>query len=138
MQEVRRAGFTLIETIVVLVVIAVMATLVAPTVLERVFTPKEAIASETLDVLGASLDAYRDELGVYPTTAEGLGILAGDPSWSGPYPSADALLDPWGNPYRYRSPVRDGGGGYELISLGADGRPGGEGEAADLRRWEEG
>ena len=130
MQEVRRAGFTLIEIIVVLVVIAVMATVIAPPVLERVFAPQEAVASETLDALGASLEAYRADRGAYPTTAEGLGALS--------ELSEDALLDPWGNPFRYRSPVRDGGGGYELISLGADGLVGGEGEAADQRRWGEG
>jgi general secretion pathway protein G len=138
-----RAGFTLVEVLVVIVVIAVLATLVAPNVFRHVGSAKEATARSQIEMLGAALDAYRLDNGRYPTTEQGLQALWDAPQqeprpaqWRGPYLRKAVPLDPWGAPYVYRSPAEQSRGGYDLLSHGADGRPGGEGEDADVRSWE--
>lgn len=137
------AGFTLIEMLVVIVVIAVLATLVAPNVFRHVESAKDATARSQIEMLGAALDAYRLDNGRYPTTQQGLDALWREPSldprpraWRGPYLRKDVPLDPWGRPYVYRSPGERTTLGYELLSLGADGQPGGENEDADITSWE--
>lgn len=130
-------GFTLIEILVVIVVIAILATLVAPNVFQHVGAARETTARAQMEILGAALDAYRLHVGRYPTTQEGLAALwerpAGAPAtWRGPYLRRAVPLDPWGQPYEYRSPPEAGQGGYELRSLGADGRRGGEGDGTDV------
>ena len=130
-----RGGFTLIEILVVIVVIAILATLVAPNVFQHVGAARETTARAQIEMLGAALDAYRLHTGRYPTTQEGLGALWLRPSgaseaWRGPYVRKTIPLDPWGNAYEYASPA--GAGGYELRSLGSDGRRGGTGEATDI------
>jgi general secretion pathway protein G len=139
----RRGGFTLIEVLVVIVVIAVLATLVAPNVFQHVGSAKEATARSQIEMLGAALDAYRLDNGRYPTTDQGLDALWDRPTrdpvperWRGPYLRKAIPSDPWGNPYVYRSPGEQSRTGYDLLSHGADGRPGGEGEDADITSWE--
>ena len=90
--------------------------------------------------LSTALDTFRLDMGRYPSTQEGLAALLQPPSgasrWDGPYLSKSVMpLDPWDNPYQYRSP---GGGGrpYDLFSFGADGAPGGEGDGRDISNWE--
>lgn len=143
MTDSRDAGFTLIEIIVVIVVIAALATLVAPNVFQHVFTARDATARTQIEMLGSSLDAYRLDNGAYPTTTQGLAALWSEPTtaphprnWNGPYTRKEIPTDPWGTAYVYRSPGSESGQGYEIVSLGADGRPGGEGEAADIKSWE--
>jgi general secretion pathway protein G len=137
---VRRA-FTLIEILVVIVVIAILATLVAPNVFQHVFAAKDATAKSQIEMIGAGLDSYRLHNGSYPTTEQGLAALWEAPSidppraWRGPYLRKQVPLDPWGNPYVYISPGEVNPNGYDLISLGADGKPGGEGENADINSW---
>lgn len=134
-----RRAFTLIEILVVVAVIAILATLVAPNVFQHVGAAKETTAKSQIEILGAALDAYRLHVGRYPTTAEGLGALwsrpAGVASWRGPYLRKAAPVDPWGNPYLYESPGTVNRESYDLLSLGADGRRGGEGENADVTSW---
>ena len=137
-----RRGFTLIELLVVIVVLGILATLVAPNVFRHVGSAKEATARTQIEMLGAALDAYRLDTGQYPTTAQGLAALWREPTegtppfnWRGPYLRKEAPLDPWGRAYVYRSPGEASGSGYELASLGADGRMGGEGENADVTSW---
>jgi general secretion pathway protein G len=138
-----RSGFTLIEILVVVAVLAVLAALVAPTVFQHLGTAKDAAARSQMEMLGAALDAYRLDIGRYPTTAQGLAALRTEPtieprprSWRGPYLRRDVPLDPWGNPYVYISPGEANPTAYDLLSLGADGAPGGEGEDAEIRAWE--
>lgn len=135
----RRLGFTLIEILVVIVVIAILATLVAPNVFQHVGAAKDATARSQIEMLGAALDAYRLDNGQYPTTAEGLLALRTAPgganNWRGPYLRRDVPLDPWKHPYVYRSPGQQSGAGYDLLSYGADGKEGGEGEASDIASW---
>jgi general secretion pathway protein G len=136
-----RAGFTLIEVMVVIVVIAILATLVAPNVFRHVGSAKDATTRSQIEMLGAALDAYRLDVGRYPSTAEGLDALWTQPSdlpagvWRGPYLKKTVPPDPWQHPYIYRSPATESRTGYDLLSLGADGKPGGEGDDADITSW---
>lgn len=136
----RRAGFTLLEILVVIVVLSVLATLVAPNVFRHVGSARDATARSQIEMLTAALDAYRLDYGRYPRSDEGLGVLwsapAGDRTWRGPYLRKAVPLDPWGNDYVYRSPGEQSQLGFDLLSYGADGRPSGEGENADILSWE--
>jgi general secretion pathway protein G len=136
-----RAGFTLIEILVVIVVIAILATLVAPNIFQHVGAAKGATAKSQIEMLGAALDAYRLDNGRYPTTEQGLASLWEKPqidppaNWRGPYLRKPVPPDPWGRPYNYMAPGQVNLQGYDLLTLGADGKPGGEGEDADITSW---
>lgn len=137
-----RPGFTLIELLVVILVLGVLATLVAPNVFRHVGTAKEATARAQIEMLGAALDAYRLDAGRYPTTEQGLAALWQQPvtepralNWRGPYLRKPVPLDPWGTAYVYRAPGTESSTGYDLLSLGADAKPGGAGEDADIVSW---
>jgi general secretion pathway protein G len=133
-------GFTLIELLVVIIVLGLLASLVGPQIVRHVSEAKSATARTQIDLFGVALDSYRLDNGSYPTTEQGLDALRRKPSrdpvppnWRGPYIRKDVPQDPWGRPYRYVSPAAAAaGGGYELGSLGKDGKPGGEGEDADV------
>lgn len=138
----RKAGFTLIEILVVIAVLAMLAALVAPNVFQHVGTAKDATARSQIELLGAALDAYRLDNGRYPTTEQGLDALQRQPvsepipsNWRGPYLRKEVPVDPWGTPYIYLSPGEVNPRGYDLLSLGADGVPGGEEEDADIVSW---
>jgi general secretion pathway protein G len=136
-----RTGFTLIEVMVVIVVIAILATLVAPNVFRHVGTAKDATARSQVEMLGAALDGYRLDIGQYPTTAQGIDALWNQPAdvpaarWRGPYLKKTVPPDPWQHPYVYHSPGSESRTGYDLLSLGADGKTGGEGGDADITSW---
>ena len=132
-------GFTLIELLVVIVVIAILAGLVGPMVFRNVGDAKVTAAKAQLELFGLALDQYRLDNDYYPSTAQGLASLralpAGEPAarnWRGPYLKKPIPLDPWGRPYVYRSPGEKISNGYELLTLGRDGQPGGSGEDADI------
>lgn len=136
----RVPGFTLIEILVVVVVIAILATLVAPNVFQHVGTARETTARSQIEMFGAALDAYRLHVGSYPSTADGLASLWERPAsapmtWRGPYLRKAPPLDPWGNAYVYQSPGEVNRDSYDLLSLGADGRRGGDRENADITSW---
>jgi general secretion pathway protein G len=133
----RDSGVTLIEMMVVLVIIAIVASLIVPNVIGRPDEARVTVARTDVRTIAASLEMYRLDNRVYPATAQGLEALVTRPS-SPPVPRNWATggylpqlpVDPWGNPYVYRAPGADGP--YDLISLGADGQPGGEGVDADI------
>ena len=138
-----RRGFTLIEILVVIVVIAILATLVAPNVFRHVGAAKSATAKSQIEMLGAALDAYRLDNGSYPTTEQGLAALQAVPTmepvpgnWRGPYLRKALPNDPWGRPYLYKSPGDANPNGYDLLTYGADGKPGGDGDDADVTSWQ--
>ena len=131
-------GFTLIEIMVVVVIISVLIGLVAPNILGRVDEARMTAARADINTMGQALDMYRIDNGHYPTTDQGLESLIAKPTGT-PEPrrwNADGYLkksrlpkDPWDSEYQY---LRRADGKYELYSLGADGREGGEGYDADI------
>jgi general secretion pathway protein G len=134
------AGFTLIELLVVIVVISLLAGLVGPMVFRNVGDAKISATRAQLELFALALDQYRLDNDYYPSTAQGLEALRalprGEPAprnWRGPYLRKAVPLDPWGNRYVYASPAPGDAGGYEVVSYGRDGRPGGAGEDGDLR-----
>jgi general secretion pathway protein G len=138
-----RAGFTLLEMLVVITVIAILAALVSPSILGNVSDAKLAAARSQLGNLELALDTYRLDNDAYPSTAQGLDALTrrpvGEPearNWRGPYLKRAVPLDPWGHPYLYQSPADSIGRDYALTSLGRDAKPGGEGEDTDLTSWD--
>ena len=133
-------GFTLIELLVVIIVLGLLAALVAPRLFGKVGKAKQNTARAQIENFVTALEAFRLDVGRYPTTAEGLNALRTKPAnvknWDGPYLSKEVPLDPWGNPYVYKSPGDHGD--YDIISYGADGSPGGEGENKDVVSWKGG
>lgn len=135
-------AFTLIEILVVIAVIAILASLVAPNVFQHVGTARATTAKSQIEMLATALDAYRLDNGRYPSSTQGLAALVSAPTdeavpgWRGPYLRRAVPLDPWGKPYVYRFPGEANPAGFDLLSLGADGRPGGDGEDADILGWQ--
>jgi general secretion pathway protein G len=131
-------GFTLIELLVVIAILSLLIGLVAPAMIRQLGSAKHKIAEQSIARIGGILDIYRIDVGSYPSTQQGLAALSTRPSgvagWNGPYvKDADELNDPWGRPYIYRSPSSRAGHDYDILSLGADGKPGGDGEDADIQ-----
>lgn len=131
----RRRGFTLVELMVVVLIIAVLAALVVPNIMGASGKAKIAAAHSDLTGISGFLDGFELDCGRYPTTEEGLDALSNAPSslgskWKGPYAKKPVLNDPWGNPYQYEST----GDHYTVKSYGADGQEGGAdgSEAADI------
>ena len=126
-------GFTLIELLVVLAILTMLAGLVGPKVLNQLGGAKSKTAAVQIADLDKSLELFKLDVGRYPSTEEGLEALVKKPGsangWNGPYLKGGLPTDPWGHAYRYTS----SGGNIEILSLGADGAPGGEGENADIR-----
>lgn len=134
----RSRGYTLVELLVVLGILAAIGLIAVPAYLNYLSKSQIRTAEIQIDRLGAILDAYLLDVGRYPTQEEGLESLVSAPSgvnrWAGPYlNNPKALTDPWGTPYQYRSPGQHGK--YDLYSLGPDGAEGGDGENADITSW---
>ena len=136
-----RRAFTLIEVLVVIVVIAVLATFVAPSLFRNVNDARVATAKAQIESFGTALDAYRLDNGRYPTTTQGLVALWQKPvidppsGWTEPYLRKPVPDDPWGRPYLYVAPGKVNPASYDLLTYGADGQPGGEGDNADITSW---
>ena len=134
-RHLRQSGFTLIEVMVVLVIIAVLTGLVAQNFIGRDQDAMRQGAQADFSTLENALQMYRLDNSHYPSTEQGLDALMSRPSgspeprnWRGPYVRS-APVDPWGNPYQY---VNHGNNEIEIISYGADGQPGGDGDNAEL------
>lgn len=131
-------GFTLLELLVVLVIIGLLVAYVAPRYFSQVGKSEVKVTRAQLKALEDALDQYRLDVGRYPTSEQGLDALNAQPSgegrWQGPYLRKSVPKDPWGSAYQYRAPGEHGE--YDLYSLGKDGQPGGQGEAADITSWQ--
>jgi general secretion pathway protein G len=132
-------GFTLIELMVVILILAILAALIVPKVLGRQGQAKIAAAKSDEAALASALHGFRLDCDRYPTTEEGLNALITAPSGlegkaHEPYlQKAEIQPDPWGNPYVYQSPGLSGGSdSFSITSYGSDGAPGGSDEAADI------
>jgi general secretion pathway protein G len=127
-------GFTLVEILVVITIIALIMGLVGPRVLNYLNESRVKAAKIQIESFSSALDLFYLDVGRYPTSNEGLAALmqrpASSPMWNGPYLRGALPNDPWGNPYVYRSPGQKGA--YDLISFGSDGKEGGTGAAADI------
>jgi general secretion pathway protein G len=127
-------GFTLLELLIVVIILGLLAALVGPELFGTLEKAKSQVAKTQLEIFAGSLDRFRLDVGRYPSTEEGLQSLRDNvnnlPKWSGPYLKKDIPPDPWGNPYQYLCPGTKGE--YDLYSFGADGKPGGEEEDADV------
>ena len=132
----RRDGFTLIELIVVIALVAVLAAVVAPNLLGKASDANRKSAVIQLEKIASSVELYRLETGRYPESLEDLVRKpTGIERWNGPYVRKMSLLkDPWGNDLVIRRPGENGP--FEIISYGGDGRPGGDGDDADIFNWE--
>jgi general secretion pathway protein G len=135
---VRKAGgFTLLELLVVMVIIGLLAGFVAPRYFSQLGKSEVKAAMAQVSSIEKALDAYRLDVGRYPSTEQGLAALVSKPSdegrWQGPYLAKAVPMDPWGRAYQYKSPGDHGE--YDLFSLGKDGRTGGTGEGADITSW---
>ena len=130
-----RRGFTLIELLVVILILSILAALIVPRLVSRTSDAKKASAASDISTLSSLLQQYRLDNDGYPTTEEGLEALATKPSsarnWKGPYTTKAIPNDPWGNAYVYQAPGPDGQD-FLITSYGADGQPGGDGDAADI------
>lgn len=131
----RQSGFTLLELLVVMVILGLLVGYVAPKYFAQVGKSEVKTARAQIEALEKALDMYRLDTGHYPTTEQGLAALnlkpQNEPKWSGPYLKKDVPLDPWGKPYLYKVPGEKGAE-FDLMSLGKDSKPGGEGENADI------
>ena len=131
-------GFTLVELLVVMIIIGLLAALVGPRFIRQEEKAKIKATKAQIELLGTALDTFRLDVGRYPATEEGLEALRTKPGglerWDGPYLKKDLPVDPWGKAYAYKSPGEHGP--FDIVSYGADGAPGGEGDNRDITSWE--
>ncbi len=130
-----RAGYSLMEVLIAVAIIAVLATLVGPRLLGQLDRSKQTAARTQIRMIETSLDTMRLDIGRYPTQDEGLALLQTPTDsvsglWAGPYLDGGLPDDPWGRPYHYRVGVGSDRG--QVFSYGADGQEGGSGNDADI------
>jgi general secretion pathway protein G len=126
----KHGGFTLIELLIVIVILGLLMSLVAPTMFSKVDSTKVKTARAQMQMLETALDTYRLDMGDYPKAL--IALSESDAAgWDGPYMPKKIPQDPWGNAYDYASPGPNGEL-FQLLSLGKDGSPGGDDNAADI------
>jgi general secretion pathway protein G len=134
----RQSGFTLVELLLVLVILGVLAAIVVPKFSNRTEQARQTAAVSQISTFSTALDAYEVDTGSYPQGKNGLSALVQQPrdanGWRGPYLQKDVPLDPWGNPYVYECPGKHNTSGYDLSSMGKDGRAGTE---DDVTNWDQ-
>jgi general secretion pathway protein G len=136
-----RPAFTLIELLVTIAIIATLAAIVAPSLFSNIGEARKGTAKSQIQILSLALDAYRLDNEAFPTTEQGLEALRSvpiadpPPNWKGPYLRQMVPLDPWGRAYVYVAPGLSNPNAYDLYTLGKDGKPGGDGEDADITSW---
>lgn len=133
-----RAGVTLIEMLVVVVIIAVFAAVVGPKLLSQGDKARVVAAKQQIENFQLALGQYHLDTGTYPATEQGLAALRSQPSgveqWHGPYLAKELPNDPWGHPFIYKFPG-DHGDEPDVVSYGADGQPGGTDYNSDIVSW---
>lgn len=133
-------GFTLIELLVVLLILGMIAGLAGPQIMNYLGDSKAKAAKLQIGELEGTLDLYKLDVGRYPDAQEGLQALVQAPPaaadrWHGPYLKKKTVpKDPWGNDYQYTAPGKHGA--FDIVSFGADGKEGGDGENKDIASWE--
>ena len=134
-----RAGVTLIEMLVVVTIIGLFVALVGPSLFRRADEARITAAKSQIANFMTALGAYKLDTGNFPTSEQGLLALRVKPAdvvqWTGPYMPQDIPKDPWGREFLYRFPGEHGNDEPDIVSLGRDGQPGGEGYDADIVSW---
>jgi len=129
-------GFTLVELLVVMVILGLLVALVGPKLFGHLGKSKLKAAKAQIELMGTAMDSFRIDMDRYPTADEGIKALRVNPGldkWDGPYLRKEIPADPWGREYVYVYPGRHDD--FDLMSYGADGAPGGEGENQDVVSW---
>ena len=128
-------GFTLVELLLVLVILALIGGLVLPGIIGKAEGAKIKAASSQIDRISMAVESYYLDTGSQPTSLDALVNEPGDADgWNGPYVKSSILKDPWGRDYEFRSPGDHGD--FDIVSYGADGQPGGDDNNADITSWE--
>lgn len=137
------AGFSLVEILVVLVIIGMLVSIVAPNVLDKADDARVQKAQADFAAIATALKIYRLDNYSFPSTEQGLEALVEKPvidpvpaNWKNQGYLDEMPLDPWGRPYLYLSPAEYGEGEFDIYSLGADGLNGGEDENSDIGNWQ--
>jgi general secretion pathway protein G len=138
LQSRNKSGFTLLELMVVLLILALLGSIAAPRVTKYLSKAKSDTAALQVNALSAAVESFYLDTGRYPTNEEGLGVLVTAPvskeEWDGPYiQKKDSLTDPWKRPFRYKVPGK--ASEFDVFTLGADGVEGGQGDDRDLGNW---
>jgi general secretion pathway protein G len=132
-----RAGFTLLELLVVMVIIGLLVSYVGPRFFAQIGKSEVKATRAQMDALEKALEQYRIDTGRFPSSEQGLAALFtrpnNEPRWAGPYLKKTPPPDAWGHPFQYKSPGEHGE--FDLVSMGKDGRAGGSGEDADITNW---
>ena len=135
----KSAGFTLLELLIVMIIIGLLAALIGPKMIGRVGESRQTVAKQQVEGFGSALEMYRLDTTKSPTQEQGLEALVSEPqgvnNWKGPYLKKKFIpKDPWGHEYIYTYPGANGD--YDIVSYGADGNTGGDGEDKDVASWE--
>ncbi|MCR4292595.1 MAG: type II secretion system major pseudopilin GspG [Candidatus Kuenenia sp.] len=135
----RNGGFTLLELLIVMIIIGLLAALIGPKMIGRVGESRQTVTKQQIEGFSTALEMFKLDTTRYPTQEQGMEALVATPhgveNWKGPYLKKKFIpKDPWGNEYVYVYPGENGD--YDIISYGADGAEGGEGENADVVSWE--
>lgn len=139
LELLKRGGFTLLELLIVMIIIGLLAALIGPKMIGRVGESRQTVAKQQIEGFSSSMEMYKLDTTKYPTQEQGLEALVTEPqgiaNWKGPYLKKKFIpKDPWGNNYVYTYPGEHGD--YDIVSYGADGNSGGDGEAKDVASWE--
>jgi len=127
-------GFTLVELLLVLVILALIGGLVLPGIIGKAEGAKVKAAASQINRLAMAVESYYLDTGTTPDNLDELVTESGVDGWNGPYVKPSSLKDPWGREYVYNYPGEHGD--FDLLSLGADGQPGGEDKNADINSWD--
>lgn len=130
----RQRGFTLIELLIVIVILGLLVGLVGPRMFGKVGMAKQKTAKAQIELLSTAIDTFRLDMGRFPKDLSELVHRVDDKRWEGPYLPKQIPKDPWDTAYEYKCPGEDGRD-YDILSYGADGTSGGEGENGDVCSW---
>jgi general secretion pathway protein G len=126
----KNKGFSLMELMIVLIILGLLGSLIAPKLFSKVSSSKKKVAVAQMQMFETAIDTYRLDIGTVPSSLEDL-RSSNNPSWDGPYLPKAIPMDPWGKPYIY-STQSTNGMPYSIKSYGLDGKEGGEGESEDV------